>query len=91
MWSVLCHPVLFLLTYGPLYNFQRSSTLLQKPGAFPEDSWELAPNLFSPLPPTIGSYLLNAYYVGGIMLSTKGMIRHSQVGEEHMKPAIIIM
>lgn len=81
--AVLCYWVLFLLTRGPLYTFQRCFILLHKLGAFPEGSWELAPNLFSPPPPTTGSYLLNAYYVGGIMLSTKTMIRHLQKWERY--------
>lgn len=45
--AILCYPVLFLLTHRLLYTFQSSFTLLQKLGAFPEESWELAPNLCS--------------------------------------------
>lgn len=38
--------MLFLLTHGLLYTLQRSFTLLQNFGAFPEESWELAFHLF---------------------------------------------
>lgn len=79
---VVSYPVLFLLTHRPtpskgLLQSSRNLGLSQKnPG-----SWLLIYSL--PSPPTTSSYLLNANYVGGIILSTKDMIRHIQKWGRH--------